>query len=263
VFGSAVHKFIEVYYRSKDAKLATHQIVQTFKDVDTSPLNREEMHSLEVDKHMAMGIAAAYPPFYKTDFDQFSTFLTEQEFEFPFEGGGDTYGGIIDGLVKDHAGDWWILETKTAAAQTLSGGYFDKVKIDSQVAGYMYGAKCILGEFPKGILYNVIKKPSIRLKKGESLVAFQKRIYEEYTKFGTEKAYFTRQELMLAEHRIKSWYKDTSYLTKQITEKIKSKNKNWIMNTGACNARFGTCEYMPACTSNTYNPILYEKGSGR
>jgi len=156
VLGEAIHKFIEVYYRSRDVELATHQVARTFDAVDRTQLNREEIHALEVDKNIAMGIAKAYPSFYKQDFDEFKSFLTEQEFKFTFPKQTDStaeeprrYIGKIDALIEDHAGDWWILETKTAAPSTLNADYFNRTHIDSQVMGYMYGAKEILGKFPK------------------------------------------------------------------------------------------------------------------
>lgn len=254
-----MHKFIEFYYRTKDPKLALQQVVTTFKDVDTSILNREETHTLEVDKNIALGIAEAYPKFYKTDFDEFDTFLTEQAFKIPLGDTGHHYFGTIDGLLKDHAGDWWMLETKTASAQSINDDYFERIKIDSQVAGYMFGAKSILGKFPSGIIYNVIKKPSIRLKNGESLSAFQRRVFKEYVHFAKEKAYFTRHQLLVATHRLDRWVGETSSLVVQLANKIENKDKIWVMNTGACRANYGSCPYLNACVNDQYNKLMYMK----
>ena len=259
-FGTAIHRYIEIWYTTKDRKLALKNVEQIFNDVNRDGLNREEIHQLECDKNMALGIAAVYPDFYKGDFDEYTTFMTEQEFQFPLGDSGHSWFGTIDGLIKDGAGDWWILETKTAAAQTLNDGYFERVKIDNQITGYMYGAKNILGKFPKGIVYNVIKKPAIRLKKGESLAAFQKRIYQEYTKYGTEKHYFTREEIILSKHRLDGWLDMTTELVVELANKIKNKSKSLgVMNTGNCTAKYGVCTYMPACIANKYSPLLYEK----
>lgn len=259
VLGEAIHKFIEFYYRTKDAKLSLRQVENVFAKVNTETFDREEMHDFQVDLNIALGIAEAYPSFYKQDFDQFSKILTEQQFEFPLGDTGHIYFGTLDGLFLDHAGDWWIFETKTASAVTLNDGYFERVKIDSQVAGYMHGAKHLLGQFPAGIIYNVIKKPSIRLKKGETLAAFQARVKMEYTKLAQVKAYFTRDQLMVATHRLDSWLADTSDLVVMLADKIKRKDRKWIMNTGSCTAKFGICPYMPACVSNNYNKLIYEK----
>lgn len=258
VLGEAVHKYIEMFYRTKDLKLAKRQVETVFDAVDKSLLNREEMHDLEVDRNTALGIAEAYPLFYKSDFDEFKNFLTEQKFSIQLSGS-DTYGGILDALLQDHAGAWWILETKTTSAQAINVDYFEKVKIDSQVAGYMHGAKQILGEYPSGVIYNVIKKPSIRLKNGESLADFQRRIFHEYTKMAVEKNYFMRQQLMVATHRLDTWLEDTTKMTAQISASVEAKSSFWPMNTGACQAKFGTCPYLPVCTTGKYSPLLYVK----
>lgn len=258
VLGEAIHKYIEMYYRTKDIALAKRQVEMIYKAVDTALLNREEIHDLEVDRNTALGIAEAYPLFYKSDFDEFKNFLTEQKFSIPLTGN-DTYGGILDALLQDQAGAWWILETKTTSAQAINADYFEKVKIDSQVAGYMEGAKQILGEYPAGVIYNVIKKPSIRLKNGESLADFQRRIFHEYTKMAVEKNYFMRQQLMVATHRLESWLNDTKQLTASISEAVAKKSSFWPMNTGACQAKFGSCAYLPACTTGKYSPLLYAK----
>lgn len=258
VFGEAMHKFIEVYYRTQDQKMALHQIERIFAAVDRTLLGREDTHELECDKHMALGIGTMYPEFYRQDFDTYAKFLTEQTFKFSL-GNGHHYFGTIDGLLQDHAGDWWILETKTAAPSTVDPSYFDRVKIDSQVAGYMYGGKEILGEFPKGIVYNVVKKTAIRLKNGESLAAFQRRVGLEYKQFSKEKGYFTREELLVATRRLEQWFSDTVAITTYLGDKIATKDKHWHMNTGQCRANYGVCQYLQACIAGKYEPLLYVK----
>lgn len=260
VIGDAIHKFIEFYYRTKDPALALKQVERVFAQVDRGLMNADEIHDLEVDRAMALGIAESYPAFYKGDFDEFDTFLTEQPFEFPILDTGHSFFGTIDALLKDHAGGWWLLETKTASAQTINPQYFERVKIDAQVCGYMEGAKKILGAYPQGIIYNVVKKPSIRLKNGETLVAFQKRTKAEYTQFAKEKQYFIREQLLTSKHRQEAWMQDTAFLIQEMAGAIaKGKDTRWPMNTRACNAHFGTCEYMNACVEGRYNKLLYKK----
>jgi hypothetical protein len=163
--------------------------------------------------------------------------------------------------MKDFAGDWWILETKTAAPSTLTPDYFNRVHIDSQVMGYMYGGKEVLGKFPKGIIYNVIKKPGIRLKKGETMQAFQQRVYLEYVKFAQTKNYFTRQQLIVSHARLEEWYYEKSILTGNLQGYMRKKDFTyWPMHTSACTTKFGSCEYLPACTARAYNKLLYTKG---
>jgi len=258
VLGEAIHRFIEMWYRTQDKDMSLRAAENIFKGVDTTMLSREDIHDFEVDKQIAMGIAAAYPLQYKQDFDTYKKFLTEQKFKFKLPNGEDFYG-TIDCLMQDQAGDWWILETKTAAPSTVSADYFERVKIDSQVCGYMQGAKQLIGSFPRGIVYNVVKKPAIRLKAGETLQAFQQRVYLEYTKFAKEKEYFIREELILSNDRVAEWLNDTNNLVSVLRDKVNSKDTWWHKNTGACRANYGTCMYMTACIDRKYNKLLYVK----
>lgn len=258
VLGEAIHKFIEMWYRTQDKTMALKSVENVFAKVNTSLLNAEESHDFQVDLQIALGIACAYPEYYKQDFDTYKKFLTEQKFELKLENG-EIYYGTLDALMMDHAGDWWILETKTAAPSTVSADYFERVRIDSQVSGYMHGAKQITGSFPRGIVYNVIKKPAIRLKSGESYQAFQQRVYHEYTKLAKEKQYFTREELIVGTTRLEEWLHDTTQLVGMLKDKIVNKDKWWHKNTGNCRANYGTCDYLPACVARAYNKLIYEK----
>lgn len=258
ILGEAVHKFIEFYYKSKDVKLSMKQIDNVYAAVDESMLSPEELHKLSVDKQIARGIAEAYPKFYAHDFDQYKTFLTEQSFKFVLDASyKDNYKGFIDVLAQDHAGDWWIIETKTASQ--LDADYFERVKIDSQVMGYMYGAKSILGIFPRGVVYNAIKKPAIRLKAGESFKQFEQRVYLEYTKYAKEKGYFTREELLIGDIQLKRWLSNTTAIANMVSTKIRMRTKHWPMNTGACLAKWGSCPMLQACVTGNYNELRYVK----
>lgn len=258
VLGEAIGNYIAIYYNTKDPELAARQVKIVYDKVDRTLLNKEEIHKLEIDRNIALGISEAYPKTYRQDFDQYKSFLTEQQFTLKV-GDKDEYTGYIDVLIQDATGAWWVLETKTATAPDAS--YFERVQIDSQVAGYMYGAKEILGEFPNGVIYNVIKKPSIRLRKGESLAAFQRRIYLEYTTLASEKGYFTRHELMIPERTLTNWWKNVNHVAKEVTNKVAlGKEGVWPMNTGHCTGKFGACMYLPACTSGSFNKIVFAKG---
>lgn len=272
VLGEAIHKYIEMFYRTKDAKLAAHAVERVFAGVDRSLLDREETHGLEIDKNIALGIAKAYPKYYRKDFDRYEKFLTEQQFKFRFPKQTDSnvevpraFRGMIDCLLLDDDGYWWILETKTAAPSTIGPNYFKRTHIDGQIMSYMHGAKDILGKYPRGIIYNVIKKPGIRLKKNESLQAFQRRVYDEYTQFADKKNYFIREEVIVSQARLDEWLYETNILTGNLTYATKpgANTTYWPMHTTNCNAKFGTCEYLPACTARQYNKVLYTKGSKR
>ena len=271
VIGSAVHKFIEVYYTTQgNQKLAKNSAEAIFKNVDTGIMTADEIHNLEVDKHMVLGICEAYPKFYEQDFQEYTTFLTEQSFSMKMsikrEPSKDIheYRGYIDLIVQDAAGEWWVFETKTASAQALNKTYFDKVHIDSQVLGYMHAAKEIIGEFPKGVIYNTIKKPGIRLRKGESKGAYQKRVFTEYDLYGQQKQYFQRKVIEISRKELSQWKFDALAWMGMVSNRVHAWNAKgegrycWPKNTGSCSSKFGACEYLSACITGKYSRLLYE-----
>jgi len=265
-FGSAVHKYLELYYNKQPQSKCLDAAKLVFNEVDRGPLNATEINDLECQIAMVMGICETYPEFYQQDFLTYPKMVSElslwakdgldiyKDGEYVV-----TYEGQLDGLWQDAAGDWWIFETKTAAPQTITQGYLDKVHIDSQVLGYMHLAKHYIGEFPKGIIYNIIKKPAIRLKKGETHQAFRARIKQEYTVNGVTKQYFIRHQPEISRANLDNWLMEKEIEVKNLLNLHTTKSKIWPKHTGSCNIKFGTCQYLPVCMSGIYNRLLFTK----
>lgn len=250
VFGEAMHAFLEAHHGGMPEPLG--KVDQVFAAVDRTLLSPEQVHALEIDRAIVRGISQAYPKFYSGDKLRFRRFVAEKEFTVPFQD--FDYTGKIDALVEDAAGDWWVFETKTAAAQTFSADYLDRVKIDSQVSGYMYAAQSVLGKMPKGVIYNMVKKPSIRLKKGETKQAFCRRIVDEYTKHGQTKNYFVREEALIGSSQIERWKQEVQIIGSEIV-----KAQHYPATTGACIGKYGSCVYLEACITRKLNPLIYVK----
>ena len=269
VFGEAAHKFLQIYYTSKGKKIAeaTEEALKIFDEVDRGPLTPDEIHTLEVERAKVEGICQAYPKFYDKDFLEYNTMLTELQFRkdkgilLTSTRDYDVYyEGDMDGLFQDAAGDWWVMEHKFLAPQTVTQALLEKVHIDSQILGYMWLAKeRAIGEFPKGVIYNIIKKPAIRLKKGETKAAFATRVREEYTIHGETKEYFIRHDPQIMKDHLDTWWKEKSHLANRLYTRIEVKSKVWPKNTNACGNNYGTCVYLNACVTGKYNRLIYRK----
>ena len=263
--GSAMHKFIETWYSTRgNEELATRHATQVFEeDFEPELFSAEETHQFECDKAMTLGMCEGYVRYYTQDFDQYQSFLCEGRSKISLVSTHPhyqiNYQAVLDALAQDAAGDWWIIETKTAGRVTSS--YLQRVRIDSQVSGQMWVAKQVLGHFPKGVVYNVIKKPSIRLKKGETKQAYQKRVAREYSdvKNCDVKGYFTREDIIISKAQLRDWMDETQYIGRQIATMRAEHHPWWPKNTGACEKFGSACVYMPACIDRTYNRMLYEK----
>lgn len=269
--GSAFHAFQDKFYdmRGEHLEVALRAADQVMESVDMSLMTPEEIADYQIDRAMVQGMCVGYSTYYKGDFDEFPTMLLEQEctrdngivlvdYRDEYKG---VYTGKIDGLFCDAAGDWWVLETKTTGSVPKKA-YFDKIHIDSQTLGYLHLANKVLGKWPRGVLYNVIKKTQIRKKGGETLEAFTERVKLEYVNNNEEKQYFIRYPLEVSKHHLDDWLKEKGSTVSRILTCVEIKSKTaWTKYTNSCLGMYGSgCEYLSACKDGNYNVLLYEKG---
>lgn len=271
VAGSAFHKFLECFYRTGDADMARKMGLGVFDETKTGSFTPEMHMEFEEAKAMLQGICQAYPAFYSGDSAEYQKFHTELKLKGSeglqvaetYDHKPIYYEGDIDGLAQDQAGDWWILEHKLLAAQTIGGkdtsNFQQRLHIDRQNLGYMWLAKeKVLGKWPKGVIYNVVKKPTIRQKKGETLSQYADRVKDKYDKCGLSEGYFQRFPLLISGKHIKDWMDETSYLASTIFTRIGAGCKVWPKATSACH-NYGACAYLQPCTTGKYSRQRYEK----
>jgi len=125
----------------------------------------------------------------------------EEYFEVPI-GHGRRLRGYIDAIVEDTAtGEQWVLEHKTAAR--FDERYMTRLLRDDQATAYIVGANKS-GYNVKGVMYNILLKPSIRQKKSENREEYIERIkqwYHETNRIVIHNVYrdAEQQEIWLAE----------------------------------------------------------------
>ena len=73
-----------------------------------------------------------------------------------------TLGGKLDVIVRDDAGDVWIIEHKTSSEDVSPGGaYHRRLRMDAQVSIY-FDLATALGHEVRGCIYDVLAKPAQR-----------------------------------------------------------------------------------------------------
>lgn len=263
--GNAMHKFLETYYsKIANPEKVIKPIFDEIREKAGDNLSQDAAYDLDVDQAIVEGIAKAYPLRYPNDFELYPNFLTEkdaaikvirvgakgaQEFE---------YYGKLDILAQDKEGNWWVMDHKTAT--TIDPNYLTAAKLSWQTIGYMFLAKKILGGvWPKGVVYNVIKKPGIRLKKTETASQFVQRVFKEYT--GPNGVnYFARQEIIYDKGVLEEWQKESSFIGAEIVRKQGNEKAQFVKNTGSCLAKFGTCKFIDICSNGgKVSPLLFKK----
>jgi len=128
--------------------------------------------------------------------------------------------GKIDGILKIDGG-YWILENKTKGSIDDIGAYSVNGVVESmgynlQVLFYCLAIKGVYGVYPKGVIYNLIKRPGQEFKgtfnrKPETLPEYYERIKkdiaEKIVEVGGKKfnPYLLRYHVRITEEEIQTW----------------------------------------------------------
>lgn len=152
---------------------------------------------------------------------------------------------VIDGKL-------WLVEYKTASQ--VNKGYFDRVSLDEQITLYLYAYKETFGVKPEGVIYRVLKKPSIRQTKKESIEQFCNRLEKDYV--DRPDFYFFEQKYYRSENDLKQFEKDLWAFTQQYL--YEKRNDINCKNASRC-LDFGQCEYMPICLGEADMELDYVK----
>ena len=242
MIGSAVHKGIE-----------TWSIEEAMREFDSFQITcQEDADELEIAKATVAGMLTGY----MCRFEPFEDHRPELEFSLPLilPTGRASKKYIVAGKIDDieitKDGDW-IVEYKTAGQ--LNGAYFERLYVDEQITMYCYAAKR-LGFNPIGVKYRVIRKPTIRPRKGESMHQYLDRLTQDY--LDRPEFYFYEQKLYRSQDDLEAFGK---LLLRRITEfdRAKKLGMNW-MNTGHCSVYAG-CRYLPLCTRQNGAEALFER----
>ena len=229
-FGTAIHKGLE----TRDIDLALNLLINDY------PKTQEEAD----EQDQAYVTVKALLEGYFNRYEPFKEHKPEYQFELPMMTGKGksttlAIAGKVDDLVKID-GRWWIVEYKTASR--LDGSYFDRLYVDSQITMYMYAMQR-LGFNPAGVIYRVIRKPSIRRKQNETNDAFCERLLKDINE--RPDFYFMERQLFRDTKDLKE-FEHTLYL-EAMQERNMRKKGNAFRHTVSC-SMYGACEYLPICT---------------
>ena len=146
--GTQFHEFLERYW-----------LGQSYTDAVTGTTNP-----------LIVGMAQAYARHWGSPSKEYEVIGVEQYFT---SGQGH---GYFDGLARDRGGHLFVVEHKTTSEKIdPASSYWTKLEVDPQVSLYYDAAAELLNEPVRGVLYDVVRKPTIRQKKGESNEAFANR----------------------------------------------------------------------------------------
>ena len=165
--GSGVHKALETFYNEEtDADMVdtflqwAQEEKQSIIEAQPADLWQDEIDELDDAIDLGVGMLKHYKKWASKDDSNYfdKTLLVEQPFLVPIYTRKGTrahcnFYGIIDGLVQDQYGAYWVHEFKTAAQLDAKN-----LELDEQAVGYMYAAKQLWDVDCAGIIYTILRK---------------------------------------------------------------------------------------------------------
>lgn len=206
ILGNAMHEgLFQIYTKNKyflrDAmKFFNKEKQKVRKEISLQPYEEQMLYEQEP---IIKGMLTAYQEVHKKHIRSMKHI--ENEYELTFDIDDNTAIVIkVDNLLREKK-DKYIHEVKTT--RTLSKEYVKGIKNDLQTSIYFHvynAAPENKNDKLTGICYDVIQKPSIRLKKKENKQQFIVRLFEYYTGSNKSQLFYIEKikKLLLSKHDI-------------------------------------------------------------
>lgn len=155
--------------------------------------------------------------------------------------------GKFDGTYRADNGKLWLFETKTSS-RIEENNISECLHYELQVGMYVWAMKQIYGEVPAGVCYNIIRNPSLKQTKAESLKQFHARIEADVKQRPAH--YFIRYEVSILPDEMERFEEEFFRLLLQL--------ESWYnggfhyRNSGSCQTKYGSCRYFPICSREDY-----------
>lgn len=174
VFGSAIHAGIEAYYNNIKDNSDEYEILILKDEINQSNLDSSTKKEL-----IELGESMLWSYFdYADEYDNFEVIAAEKPFKVPipvdtyevqlekpfgtyknkyltFEDSPVFFIGVVDLLVKNHRGHYWIYDHKTTSSLSVSNDFF--FSLDEQITSYIWALKQ-MGYDIKGFVYQELLK---------------------------------------------------------------------------------------------------------
>jgi len=249
-FGGAFHYGLELYRAGLSRDLA---IETATSDYATCP-DWADPTDWAVERETLKALLSGH--FWRYQQDDLEHIAVEQTFETPLINP-DTLrpsrtfavAGKIDGIVRLPDGRLAVLEYKTAGEDVSpDADYWLRLRCDGQISLYVLAARA-LGFDVATVLYDVTRKPTIRLRKGETPEQYGERLLKDIG--DRPDYYFQRREVPrledeLAECRAELWQQAQLILeTRRRAARLPDPSRAWFRNVGRMTCGF--CEFAGLC----------------
>ncbi len=211
----------------------------------------DQCQDFEIMRGQIMAVVKPYFKRWRKHDSKIEYLPFEEKFkvEVPFLGKKMVMQGRWDGIFKRRK-ETWIQETKTKSQ--ISANLITTIHRDLQVNMYMLAAEILTGEKVSGVVYDLVRRPGLRKKKGsknvpaESLRDFIKRIRVDVAKRPDH--YFQRFEVVVDPKEFKEWKeKELPLLLVRFMKWLKAGRGGPKIGMACTNRYGGLCQYFPIC----------------
>ena len=251
--GSIYHDALETLYNAVqqagspvDAQEIVALVFDSFDDAVPTTATAAEIEKLEATYAMVEAVLPVYVDHWMEDFTGGVDWTkVEETFRVTAPGvDGVCLTGKIDGAFTRGPKSLWLFETKTKA-QIQGATMDDALPLDMQVQLYLYALAHVTGRKPRGVLYNVIRRPQLRQKKAESRVEFFSRVRADVQ--DRPDHYFHRWEVSVSTDEMRQFEKALSSIVKEFVAWCDGELATY-RNGNAC-LRPWVCSYLPLCST--------------
>lgn len=262
IFGTVFHEYLDLVYSSlisrdleKFSDLEEHIKACTRFVENKFSLKMEKPGKVSDNYKLAIliceKIVFEYFKYWRADFfgeTKKSWVALEEEFKIPHPEKGYLVRGKMDGVFRDSSDGLWLFETKTKGQ--FSESYLGQmIERDLQVNLYMLALLLKYGEEPKGVLYNIIRRPALRQGKAENVEEFAERCIADVRKDPSK--YFVRMEVRVPE-KVKYSFRQRLLEVElpQFVKWLEQDPDHDIEATHNCVGPCGPCKYLGYCSGN-------------
>lgn len=241
-FGGAIHKGIEAFYMREGNPL---EVVRAYCDTirrkaeaDGMPLDAE--YDLTLKK--AEIVIAAYTAFYADDFEKLNVITVEPTFRIPLVD--DIWiTGKIDRIVcEKRTGFLYPVETKTAATWDAD---VNRLMLDFQISLYSWAMAKMLKVHDVTFIYDVLKKPMMRLKQRETEAEFITRVGEEIN--ADRPKFFIRDKITRSKSDIERTERELIIRSREL---VRLRQTGDVYRTSGDHCHW-KCDFMPPCLEDS------------
>lgn len=227
-------KFGRLWHKAQEHIAAGANVKEAYETATAGAIDIEE-----IDLAKLVGMLHGYSQCYRNT-------LAVKQTEIPFcfairRGRGAMWVmGVIDGLTDDPC---WVIERKTTASDiSEQSDYWVRLRGDRQVQVYTMGARS-LGYDPNNIIYDVARKPAIRLKQNETVEMYTDRLMSDTVE--RPEFYFARREIPIIEGDLQRVYNELE----QTADDIIHRRRRGIWQRNVTERTCPTCEFKGPCLS--------------